>query len=121
MIVLLIVFQGNVAGSIEFSGVEFNYPSRPSVKILQGLDLTAESGQTVALVGSSGCGKSTTIQLMERFYDPLGGSVVRTFSSSFAETVKCTRLGQNVEYVIISVTLEVGVTLTLIEQFLKGK
>ena len=106
VIVLFMVFQGNVTGSIEFSGVEFNYPSRPSVKILQGLDLTAESGQTVALVGSSGCGKSTTIQLMERFYDPLGGSVVRTFLFSFSD---CRMHPTKIEeYIIIGVTFEVG-------------
>lgn len=59
--------------------VAFNYPNRPGVKILQGLNLKVEKGQTLALVGSSGCGKSTVIQLLERFYDPLGGEMVRIF------------------------------------------
>jgi len=44
-------------------------------QILDGLSLVVKKGQTVALVGSSGCGKSTVIQLLQRFYDPLGGSV----------------------------------------------
>uniref|UniRef100_A0A8C6MJ96 ATP-binding cassette, sub-family B (MDR/TAP), member 4 n=1 Tax=Nothobranchius furzeri TaxID=105023 RepID=A0A8C6MJ96_NOTFU len=62
-------------GNVSFVNVTFNYPSRPDVPILQGLNLKVKKGETLALVGSSGCGKSTTIQLMERFYDPQGGSV----------------------------------------------
>lgn len=44
-------------------------------QVLKGVDLTVQPGQTVALVGSSGCGKSTCVQLMTRFYDPEGGTV----------------------------------------------
>uniref|UniRef100_A0A8C2FUP2 ATP-binding cassette sub-family B member 5 n=1 Tax=Cyprinus carpio TaxID=7962 RepID=A0A8C2FUP2_CYPCA len=64
-------FEGNVS----FEDVQFNYPSRPDVPVLQGLRLRVKKGQTLALVGSSGCGKSTTIQLLERFYDPQQGKV----------------------------------------------
>ncbi|KAM9353467.1 ATP-dependent translocase ABCB1 [Symphorus nematophorus] len=64
-----------IKGDIEFSNIHFTYPSRPDVKILNNLSLSVKSGQTIALVGSSGCGKSTTIQLLQRFYDPQGGSV----------------------------------------------
>ncbi|XP_062479629.1 ATP-dependent translocase ABCB1 isoform X2 [Pezoporus occidentalis] len=63
-------------GSIMIKDLAFNYPNRPGVKILQGLNLKVEKGQTLALVGSSGCGKSTVIQLLERFYDPLGGEML---------------------------------------------
>uniref|UniRef100_A0A672U8P6 ATP binding cassette subfamily B member 1 n=1 Tax=Strigops habroptila TaxID=2489341 RepID=A0A672U8P6_STRHB len=63
-------------GSVMIKDVAFNYPNRPSVKILQGLNLKVEKGQTLALVGSSGCGKSTVIQLLERFYDPLNGEML---------------------------------------------
>lgn len=45
------------------------------MQILKGLNLKVQSGQTVALVGSSGCGKSTTVQLMQRLYDPTEGTV----------------------------------------------
>uniref|UniRef100_A0A3B4E1T5 ABC-type xenobiotic transporter n=1 Tax=Pygocentrus nattereri TaxID=42514 RepID=A0A3B4E1T5_PYGNA len=65
-------FEGNV----RFQDVHFKYPSRPDIPVLQGLRLRVKKGQTLALVGSSGCGKSTTIQLLERFYDPLRGSVM---------------------------------------------
>ena len=65
-----------MSGCVSFKDVRFNYPTRPDVPVLQGLNLTVNPGETVALVGSSGCGKSTTVQLLERFYDPLDGQVV---------------------------------------------
>ncbi|XP_019479255.1 PREDICTED: multidrug resistance protein 1 [Hipposideros armiger] len=65
----------NIKGNLEFKNVHFNYPSRKEVQILKGLNLTVQSGQTVALVGNSGCGKSTTVQLIQRLYDPTEGVV----------------------------------------------
>uniref|UniRef100_H3AJ76 ATP binding cassette subfamily B member 4 n=1 Tax=Latimeria chalumnae TaxID=7897 RepID=H3AJ76_LATCH len=65
------LFEGNV----KFKDLEFKYPSRPDVPVLQGMNIEVQKGQTLALVGSSGCGKSTTVQLLERFYDPLDGYV----------------------------------------------
>lgn len=67
----------NFEGSIEFRNVHFVYPARPEVQVLQGLSMKVNKGQTLALVGSSGCGKSTSIQLLERFYDPVEGQVVK--------------------------------------------
>ncbi|KAH8301534.1 hypothetical protein KR059_005587 [Drosophila kikkawai] len=61
--------------TIEFKDVEFQYPTRPEIPILNRLNLKIHRGQTVALVGPSGCGKSTCIQLIQRFYDPQGGSL----------------------------------------------
>lgn len=61
---------------IELKDVQFTYPSRRDVPILQGLTLTILKGQKVALVGESGSGKSTVIQLLERFYDPASGAVL---------------------------------------------
>lgn len=62
-------------GQVEFKNVRFNYPSRPSIQVLKGLNLVIKPGQFAALVGPSGCGKSTTVGLIERFYDVSSGSV----------------------------------------------
>uniref|UniRef100_A0A8C4JHN8 Phosphatidylcholine translocator ABCB4-like n=1 Tax=Dromaius novaehollandiae TaxID=8790 RepID=A0A8C4JHN8_DRONO len=74
-------------GNITIKDVMFNYPNRPDVKVLQGLRLKVEKGQTLALVGSSGCGKSTVIQLLERFYDPLDGEMVSLFDDKNAKAL----------------------------------
>uniref|UniRef100_A0A663MQS8 ATP-binding cassette sub-family B member 5 n=1 Tax=Athene cunicularia TaxID=194338 RepID=A0A663MQS8_ATHCN len=66
----------NFEGNVEFRNIHFVYPTRPEVQVLQGLNLKVNKGQTLALVGSSGCGKSTSIQLLERFYDPVEGQVL---------------------------------------------
>ncbi|ELP90275.1 P-glycoprotein, partial [Entamoeba invadens IP1] len=60
-------------GNIEFEDVQFSYPTRLAKVVLHGLDLTIRKGETIALVGASGCGKSTTIQLIQRMYDLTGG------------------------------------------------
>lgn len=65
----------HIAGLVEFRNVSFHYPVRPGQPILRRLNLTVKPGQYVALVGASGSGKSTTIALLERFYDALAGQV----------------------------------------------
>ncbi|XP_032968591.1 bile salt export pump isoform X3 [Rhinolophus ferrumequinum] len=65
----------NFQGQIDFVDCKFTYPSRPDIQVLNGLSVSVRPGQTLAFVGSSGCGKSTSIQLLERFYDPDQGKV----------------------------------------------
>ncbi|KAJ3065909.1 Multidrug resistance protein 1 [Podochytrium sp. JEL0797] len=62
-------------GRIEFKGVGFAYPTRLETAIFDDFNITIEPGQTVAFVGPSGSGKSSTVQLIQRFYDPLSGTV----------------------------------------------
>ncbi|KAH9271543.1 hypothetical protein BASA83_006149 [Batrachochytrium salamandrivorans] len=64
-----------VKGHITFNDIEFHYPTRVDVPILKNFSLTVKEGNTVALVGASGSGKSTIAKLVERFYDPVSGSV----------------------------------------------
>jgi ATP-binding cassette, subfamily B, bacterial len=62
-------------GQIAFDDVTFAYPTRPGQSALRGLSLTVEQGETVALVGPSGAGKTTVLQLLLRFYDPVSGVI----------------------------------------------
>ncbi|KAG6542160.1 hypothetical protein Mapa_016392 [Marchantia paleacea] len=66
---------GAVRGTIQIQDVHFAYPARPDAMIFRGLSLTVPAGSSVALVGSSGSGKSTVISLVGRFFDPLQGKI----------------------------------------------
>ncbi|KAL8093361.1 ABC transporter B family member 20 [Apium graveolens] len=65
----------NVYGSLELKNVDFSYPTRQEVLVLSNFNLKVNGGQTVAVVGVSGSGKSTILSLIERFYDPVAGQV----------------------------------------------
>ena len=73
---LVLFTQSSLSGTIQLRSVRFRYPTRPDVKVLRGLTLSVQKGQKLALVGSSGCGKSTVVSLLERFYDAQEGEVV---------------------------------------------
>lgn len=68
--------KNSVKGKIEFKNVWFRYPTRKNQFVLKGLSLTINPNESVALVGESGCGKSTFVNLMMRFYDPDFGVVL---------------------------------------------
>ncbi|CAG5040909.1 unnamed protein product [Parnassius apollo] len=63
-------------GELELKDVYFRYPARPDVQVLNGLSLKIHRNETVALVGASGCGKSTVLQLLQRMYDPQAGAAL---------------------------------------------
>ena len=62
-------------GDIEFKNVTFHYPTRQDVEVLRGVNLTIKAGQKVALVGTSGAGKSTIMQLVLRFHEAISGDI----------------------------------------------
>ncbi|MDZ4731422.1 MAG: ABC transporter transmembrane domain-containing protein [Xanthomonadales bacterium] len=68
-------FTDRCNGNIRFENVNFSYPSRPETRALDGFDLAIKAGETVALVGPSGAGKTTVFQLLLRFYDTNSGCI----------------------------------------------
>ena len=67
--------NNDIKGRVGFDKIDFTYPSRPDLQIMHGYSMAIEPGMNIGLVGASGSGKSTAIQLMERFYDPDAGKV----------------------------------------------
>lgn len=68
--------QAKDGSSLRFEAVRFHYPSRPDTPALRDFSLDVRPGETVALVGSSGAGKSTVLQLLLRYYDPQQGRIL---------------------------------------------
>ena len=69
--------QATCNGEIDLKGITYYYPTRPETLVLNNFNVTAKRGQSIAIVGPSGGGKSTVVQLIERFYDVFSGVVVR--------------------------------------------
>lgn len=70
------VSSGRISGEIRFENVSFCYPTRPDISVLNNVTFSAAPGETVALVGPSGGGKTTCISLLEHFYEPTSGEVL---------------------------------------------
>lgn len=68
--------KGQIAGSIQFRNVHFEYPSRPDIPVLKGVDFDVKAGRKIALVGQSGAGKSTIAGLLLRYYDVTSGNIL---------------------------------------------
>ena len=62
-------------GLVDFRNVSFAYPTRPEYPVLQDISFTVPAGSSIAFVGHTGCGKSTIVSLLERFYDPSSGAI----------------------------------------------
>uniref|UniRef100_A0A0N4Z7Z6 ABC-type xenobiotic transporter n=1 Tax=Parastrongyloides trichosuri TaxID=131310 RepID=A0A0N4Z7Z6_PARTI len=81
-------------GNLVFKDVKFRYPTRPDIQILKGISFEVREGQSVALVGHSGCGKSTTVGLLLRYYDMESGSV--TFDGTSIEELNINWLRETI-------------------------
>ncbi|MFM7770780.1 MAG: ABC transporter ATP-binding protein, partial [Bacteroidota bacterium] len=86
-----------LSGKIEFKDVTFSYPTRPDSCILKNINLSIHAGQQIALVGSSGSGKSTVANLALRFYNPQTGDIL--FDGKSSETFSLRDIRNNMAYV----------------------
>jgi ATP-binding cassette, subfamily B, bacterial len=86
-----------ITGDVRFDNVAFSYPSRPDIQVLNGIDFEVKSGEKVALVGQSGAGKSTIVQLMMRFHSPSRGQIL--IDEQDAQAYDITKLRQNIAIV----------------------
>ena len=93
-------------GKIELQKINFSYPSRENFEVLKDISFTANAGETVALVGSSGSGKSTIANLILRFYNPIKGQIL--FDGQNIDEIDLTLLRQQIAYVPQEVILFAG-------------
>ena len=105
-----------INGHIQYNDVHFSYPTRSDIEVLKGIDLTITAGQKVALVGQSGAGKSTIVQLLMKFYNLAKGSI--TVDGKNLEDYNLTSFRKNIGIVPQEVILFGG---TIRENILYGK
>ncbi|PAV73143.1 hypothetical protein WR25_08358 [Diploscapter pachys] len=104
-----------IIGDVQVSAAKFSYPSRSNFNVTRGLSIRARKGEDVALVGASGCGKSTVVSLLERFYDLKGGEI--TIDSIPIRDISIEHLRNNMALVSQEPTLFSG---TIIENITMG-
>ncbi len=78
----------HIAGAVQFKNVHFTYPTRPDIPILKGIDINIKAGQKVALVGPSGVGKSTIVQLLLQFYPISKGDITVDGQSIYQQNIR---------------------------------
>ena len=83
-----VITPQKIAGNIEYKNVHFTYPTRPDIPILKGIDIKIEAGQKIALVGPSGVGKSTIIQLLLQFYKISKGDILVDGKSIYGQNIR---------------------------------
>lgn len=104
----------NVKGDIAFNNVDFSY--EPDKKLIQNLSVSAKSGQRIAIVGPTGCGKTTLINLLMRFYDPVSGNI--TVDGNDVQSITRKSLRKNYGMVLQETWLKSG---TIRENIAMGK
>jgi ABC-type multidrug transport system fused ATPase/permease subunit len=105
-----------VHGHVQFNDVAFSYPTRPDVAVLKGISLDVAAGHKIALVGQSGAGKSTIVQLLMRYYNLSDGSI--TIDGRNLTNFNITNLRKNIAVVPQEVMLFGG---TIMENIKYGK
>lgn len=105
-----------IYGNISFENVAFSYPTRPDMAVLKDISLDVSAGRKIALVGYSGAGKSTIVQLLMRYYQPQGGRI--TVDGQNIQTFDITAYRQNIAVVPQEVMLFGG---TIRENIAYGK
>jgi ABC-type multidrug transport system fused ATPase/permease subunit len=105
-----------IYGNISFENVQFSYPTRPDMAVLRDISLEVSAGRKIALVGYSGAGKSTVVQLLMRYYQPQGGRI--SVDGQNIQTLDITAYRQNIAVVPQEVMLFGG---TIRENIAYGK
>lgn len=105
-----------IHGDINFENISFSYPSRPEMQVLHNINLQIDAGNRIALVGSSGAGKSTIVNLLLKFYKPSAGTI--RVDGNDIQNLNITAFRKNVAIVPQEILLFGG---TIRENILYGK
>jgi ABC-type multidrug transport system fused ATPase/permease subunit len=108
--------QNKLFGKVELKNIAFSYPSRPEIEVLKDISITAFPGQQVAIVGTSGAGKSTIASLLLKFYDPVRGSIL--FDNREGRSIPVSQLRKQMAFVPQDIILFGG---TIFENISYGK